>query len=42
MDVARENAIVLVVPVYEVESSGVFYSTAADRTTRRSTSYPTT
>ena len=29
MDVARENGTVLVVPVYEVESSGVFYNTAA-------------
>ncbi len=29
MDVARENSTVLVVPVYEVESSGVFYNTAA-------------
>ncbi|MGD0441562.1 MAG: nitrilase-related carbon-nitrogen hydrolase [Acidimicrobiales bacterium] len=29
MDVARENGTVLVVPVYEVEDSGVFYNTAA-------------
>ncbi|MGA2804882.1 MAG: nitrilase-related carbon-nitrogen hydrolase [Acidimicrobiales bacterium] len=29
MDVARENGTVLVVPVYELESSGVFYNTAA-------------
>jgi N-carbamoylputrescine amidase len=29
MDVARENGTVIVVPVYEVEHSGVFYNTAA-------------
>jgi len=29
MDVARENGTVLVVPVYEVENTGVFYNTAA-------------
>jgi N-carbamoylputrescine amidase len=29
LDVARENGTVLVVPVYEVEQSGVFYNTAA-------------
>jgi N-carbamoylputrescine amidase len=29
MDVAKENGTVLVVPVYEVENTGVFYNTAA-------------
>ena len=29
MDLARENGTVIVVPVYEVEHSGVFYNTAA-------------
>lgn len=29
MDVARENGVVLIVPLYEVEQAGVFYNTAA-------------